>query len=51
MRHFGQVIGEFFNDIFNFDAKLLGTIKPLLFHPGFLSREYFPARGCVMYRR
>jgi hypothetical protein len=44
IRHFSQVIGEFFTDILNFDAKLLGTLKPLLFMPGFLSREYFAGR-------
>ena len=44
IRHFSQVVGEFFTDILNFDAKLLGTLKPLLFMPGFLSREYFAGR-------
>lgn len=44
VRHFGQLLSEFFNDILNLDAKLLRTIKPLLFHPGFLSREYFQGR-------
>ena len=44
IRQFSQVIGELFNDILNFDAKLLNTMKPLLFRPGFLSREYFAGR-------
>jgi hypothetical protein len=44
IRHFSQVIGELFNDILNFDAKLLNTLKPLLFRPGLLSREYFDGR-------
>lgn len=44
IRHFSQVIGEFFTDILNFDAKLLDTLKPLLFRPGLLSREYFDGR-------
>ena len=44
LRHFSQVIGEFFNDILNFDTKLLNTMKPLLLSPGFLSREYFEGR-------
>ena len=44
MRHVGQLLGEFFNDVLNFDAKLLRTLKPLLFRPGFLSLEYFADR-------
>lgn len=44
VRHFGQMLGEFFNDVLNLDAKLLRTMKPLLFRPGFLSREYFLGR-------
>lgn len=44
LRHFSQVISEFFTDILNFDNKLLGTLKPLLFRPGMLSEEYFANR-------
>ncbi len=44
VRHFGQLVGEFFNDVLNLDAKLLRTLKPLLLQPGFLSREYFRGR-------
>lgn len=44
VRPFRQMIGEFFNDILNLDAKLLRTLKPLLLQPGFLSREYFAGR-------
>lgn len=44
LRHFSQVINEFFTDILNFDNKLLGTLKPLLFRPGMLSEEYFANR-------
>ena len=44
LRHFGQLLGEFFNDVLNLDAKLLRTLKPLLFWPGYLSREYFQGR-------
>lgn len=44
VRHFGQIAGEFFNDVLNLDAKLLRTLKPLLLRPGFLSREYFQGR-------
>lgn len=44
VRHFGQLLSEFFTDVLNLDAKLLRTVKPLLFRPGFLSREYFLGR-------
>lgn len=44
VRHFGQLMGEFFTDVLNLDAKLLRTLKPLLLRPGFLSREYFEGR-------
>ncbi len=44
LRHFSQVVGEFFTDVLNFDSKLLGTLKPLLFQPGMLSEEYFANR-------
>ncbi len=44
LRHFSQVLSEFFTDILNFDSKLLGTVKPLLFRPGMLSEEYFANR-------
>lgn len=44
IRHVGLLAGEFFNDVLNLDAKLLRTLKPLLFKPGFLSLEYFAER-------
>lgn len=44
IRHFSQLISELFTDILNFDSKLLNTMKPLLFRPGFLSQEYFDGR-------
>lgn len=44
VRHVGQLAGEFCNDVLNLDAKLLRTLKPLLFKPGFLSLEYFAER-------
>jgi hypothetical protein len=44
VRHVGQLTGEFCNDVLNLDAKLLRTLKPLLFKPGFLSLEYFAER-------
>jgi hypothetical protein len=44
LRHIGQLAGEFLDDALNLDAKLLRTLKPLLFKPGFLSLEYFAER-------
>lgn len=44
IRHFRQIIGELFNDILNFDTKLINTLKTLLFRPGLLSTEYFDGR-------
>lgn len=44
VRHVGQLAGEFCNDVLNLDAKLLRTLKLLLFKPGFLSLEYFAER-------
>lgn len=40
-----QSIGEFFNhflrDYFTFDSKIFKSVSPLLFRPGFLTKEYF----------
>lgn len=44
VRHFGQMVGEFLDDVLNIDTKLLNTLKPLLFRPGFLSLEYYAGR-------
>lgn len=43
-KHFSTLLKEFFEDILNLDDKILRTIKPLLFRPGFLSLEYFDDR-------
>lgn len=43
-KHFSSLLKEFFEDILNLDDKILRTIKPLLFRPGFLSLEYFADR-------
>jgi hypothetical protein len=39
-----QLISHFFNDITHFDGKFFSTLKDLLFHPGFLSKEYIKGR-------
>lgn len=44
VRHFGQMVGEFLDDVLNIDTKLLNTLKPLLYRPGFLSLEYYAER-------
>lgn len=43
-KHFRILLGEFIEDVLNFDDKILRTFKPLLFKPGFLSKEYFANR-------
>lgn len=43
-KHFSALLKEFFEDVLNLDDKILRTIKPLLFKPGFLSLEYFANR-------
>ena len=43
-KHFKILLGEFIEDVLNFDDKIMRTFKPLLFKPGFLSKEYFANR-------
>jgi hypothetical protein len=40
----GHLISHFFNDVTHFDGKFFSTLKPLLFRPGFLSKEYMNGR-------
>ena len=42
--NFAHLIGHFFSDITHFDAKIFTTLKDLLFHPGFLTREYIAGK-------
>jgi Protein of unknown function (DUF3667) len=39
-----HLISHFFQDITHFDGKFFGTLRYLLFKPGFLSREYMLGR-------
>jgi len=39
-----HLISHFFNDVTHFDGKFFSTLKPLLFRPGFLSKEYMIGR-------
>lgn len=41
VRHFSSIVGDFLDSVFNFDTRTLRTLGPLLFKPGYLSREYF----------
>jgi hypothetical protein len=41
VRHFGSILGDFFDSVLNLDARTLRTLAPLLVKPGYLSLEYF----------
>ena len=41
VRHFSSILGDFFDSVFNLDARTLRTLGPLLVKPGYLSLEYF----------
>lgn len=41
---FGRLVLDFLGDIFTFDSRLARSLRPLLFRPGFLTREYFLGR-------
>ena len=41
VRHFGSIVGDFLDTVFNIDARVFRTLWPLFARPGFLSREYF----------
>ncbi|MCK7592482.1 DUF3667 domain-containing protein [Pseudomarimonas salicorniae] len=44
VRHFGSILGDFFDSVFDLDSRIFRTLGPLFFRPGFLSREYFSGR-------
>lgn len=44
LRNVFSLIGEFLQDFANWDSRLLRTMVPLMFRPGFLSREYVGGR-------
>jgi hypothetical protein len=44
VRHFSSILGDFFDTVFNIDSRVLRTLGPLLYRPGFLSLEYFAGR-------
>ncbi len=44
VRHFSSIIGDFLDSVFELDSRILRTLGPLLFKPGYLSQEYFAGR-------
>ncbi|MDE2408298.1 MAG: DUF3667 domain-containing protein [Xanthomonadaceae bacterium] len=44
MRPLGSVFGDLLDSVFDFDARIVRTLKPLFLRPGFLSLEYFAGR-------
>ncbi|KFN46696.1 DUF3667 domain-containing protein [Arenimonas metalli] len=44
VRHFSSIIGDFMDSVFELDSRILRTLGPLLFRPGYLSDEYFAGR-------
>ncbi|MBS0227574.1 MAG: DUF3667 domain-containing protein [Proteobacteria bacterium] len=44
MRPIGSVLGDLLDSVFDFDARIVRTLKPLYLKPGFLSLEYFAGR-------
>ena len=41
VRHFSSLVGDFFDSVFDYDARLPRTMWPLFARPGFLTLEYF----------
>ncbi|HVW14692.1 MAG TPA: DUF3667 domain-containing protein [Mucilaginibacter sp.] len=41
---FGHMMSHAISDYFHFDEQFFGTLKPLLFKPGFLTNEYMAGR-------
>lgn len=44
VRHFGSIVSDFLDSVFDFDSRTFRTLGPLLYRPGFLSREYIAGR-------
>ncbi|WP_420576581.1 DUF3667 domain-containing protein [Ekhidna sp.] len=42
--HFKQFILDFLGDYFTFDSLIIRSVRPLLFNPGFLTREFVAGR-------
>ena len=44
IRQFSAIIGDFADTVLNIDSRIIHTVGPLLFKPGYLSLEYFAGR-------
>jgi nucleoside-diphosphate-sugar epimerase len=44
IRHFSSIVGDFLDSVLNIDNRVLRTLGPLYFKPGYLSNEYFAGR-------
>ena len=44
MRFFPALVRDVLEDVVDFDSRLIRTLKPLLFHPGKLTRDYLLGR-------
>src|SRR5690606_38108787 len=44
VRHFGSIIGDFFDSVFDLDSRTPRTLWPLFARPGYLTCEYFEGR-------
>jgi hypothetical protein len=44
IRQFSAIIGDFADTVLNIDSRIIHTVGPLLFKPGYLSTEYFAGR-------
>ena len=44
VRHFGSILGDFLDSVFDFDPRTVRTLSPLFYRPGFLSNEYVAGR-------
>ncbi len=44
VRHFSSILGDFMDSVFELDSRILRTLGPLLWRPGYLSSEYFAGR-------
>ena len=44
VRHFGSIVGDFFDSVFDLDSRMPRTVWPLFAKPGYLTAEYFEGR-------
>ncbi|HVI25319.1 MAG TPA: DUF3667 domain-containing protein [Xanthomonadaceae bacterium] len=44
VRHFGTILGDFFDSVLDLDSRIFRTLWPLFAKPGYLTLEYFAGR-------